>query len=45
MGLWAAFHQLARAPSNSQKMVYIMTNDPGPADDEAQHDRCVPLKV
>ena len=40
VGLWAAFHQLARAPSNSLKKVYIMTNDPGPADDEAQHDRC-----
>ncbi len=39
-GLWAAFHQLARVPNKSLKKVYIMTNDPGPADDEAEHDQC-----
>ena len=39
-GLWAAFHQLARAQSKALKKVYIMTNDPGPADDEAEHDQC-----
>ena len=38
-GLWAAFHQLARMHSKSLKKVYIMTNDPGPADDEAEHDQ------